>query len=140
MKRSFIVLFFGIVCLSFVRDKPAYRIYDAEGKDLRYSRMVRNLEEADIIFFGELHDNPISHWLQLELTRDLFISHGDGLVLGAEMFESDNQLLLDEYLSGIITEEKFEEEEAPCIADPRVKAQGRLRLIGIGTSEERRIS
>jgi len=110
MNRSFTALFFGILCLSLVQDKPAYRIYNAEGKDLKYSRMVRDLREADIIFFGELHDNPIVHWLELELTRDLYLKEGDGLVLGAEMFESDNQLLLDEYLSGIITEEKFEEE------------------------------
>jgi uncharacterized iron-regulated protein len=31
-------------------------------------------------------------------------------MLGAEMFEADNQLIMDEYLSGIITGEKFEDE------------------------------
>jgi uncharacterized iron-regulated protein len=100
----------GIITVSFAQDKPAYKLYNAQGKDLKYSRMLKNLEQADIIFFGELHDNPIVHWLQLELTRDLYRIKGDRLVLGAEMFESDNQLLLDEYLSGIITEEKFEDE------------------------------
>lgn len=60
--------------------------------------------------FGELHDNPISHWLQLELTKDLCKLKKDSLVLGAEMFESDNQLILDEYLSGMITTGRFEGE------------------------------
>jgi len=96
--------------LAFVADKPAYRIYDPKGKDIPYSKMVRQLEDADIIFFGELHDNPIAHWLQRELTRDLHASGGKQLVLGAEMLEADNQLLLDEYLGGMITEAKFEDE------------------------------
>jgi uncharacterized iron-regulated protein len=72
--------------------------------------MVKELREADIILFGEYHDNPISHWLQREVTGDLFMVRGDSLILGAEMFEADNQLLLDEYLSGTITEAKFEDE------------------------------
>ena len=47
-----------------------------------------------MVLFGELHNNPISHWLQLELTEDLHAARGADLVLGAEMFEADNQLLL----------------------------------------------
>lgn len=96
--------------LAFVTDKPAYRIYNPKGKDIPYSKMVKQLEDADIIFFGELHDNPIAHWLQRELTGDLQELGDKELVLGAEMFESDNQLLLNEYLGGKITEAKFEDE------------------------------
>jgi uncharacterized iron-regulated protein len=96
--------------LALITDKPAYRIYNPRGKDIPYSKMVRQLEDADIIFFGELHDNPIAHWLQRELTGDLHALGHKELVLGAEMFEADNQLLLDEYLGGLITEAKFEDE------------------------------
>ncbi len=110
MRNMLITLFVAGLSLAFVADKPAYRIYNSKGKDIPYSKMVRQLEDADIIFFGELHDNPIAHWLQRELTGDLHASGGKELVLGAEMFESDNQLLLDEYLGGMITEAKFEDE------------------------------
>ncbi len=96
--------------LAFALDKPAYRIYDTKGKEISYSKMVRQLGDADIIFFGELHDNPIAHWLQKELAMELHATGGKDLVLGAEMFEADNQLLLDEYLGGMITEAKFEDE------------------------------
>lgn len=96
--------------LAFMTDKPAYRIYNHKGKDIPYSKMVRHLADADIIFFGELHDNPIAHWLQRELAGDLHVSGDKQLVMGAEMFESDNQLLLDEFLGGMITEAKFEDE------------------------------
>jgi uncharacterized iron-regulated protein len=61
---------------------------------------------ADIILFGELHDNPINHWLQLELTKDLF-NASEKLVLGAEMMESDNQLVIDEYLTGLVSKSKL---------------------------------
>ncbi|MCD4734684.1 MAG: ChaN family lipoprotein, partial [Bacteroidales bacterium] len=52
----------------------------------------------------------ICHWLQLELTKDLYASLEDNFILGAEMFESDNQMLLDEYLSDRIKTKNFEDE------------------------------
>jgi uncharacterized iron-regulated protein len=110
MRNMLIPLLMAGLSLAFVTDKPAYRIYNQKGKDIPYSKMVRQLADADIIFFGELHDNPIAHWLQRELTGDLYVLGEKQLVLGAEMFETDNQLLLDEYLGGMITEAKFEEE------------------------------
>ena len=42
-----------------------------------------------------------AHWLEYEVTADLHKTVGERLVLGAEMFETDNQLLLDEYLSKV---------------------------------------
>ena len=104
----FIVLFF--VFTAFKSDKPAYSLFNKEGKPVKYEKMLKQLEGADIVLFGELHYNPISHWLQLELTKDLYGSKGDELILGAEMFESDNQLILDEYLTGVIFESRFEAE------------------------------
>lgn len=62
--------------------------------------MVKQLEKKDVILFGEIHDNPIDHWLQLELVRDLATKRT--LTLGAEMFESDNQTGLNQYLNGKI--------------------------------------
>ena len=110
MKKGMILLLVAGLGLSVALDKPAYRIYNAKGKEISYAKMVRQLEGADIIFFGELHDNPIAHWLQKELTMDLHSVGEKDIVLGAEMFEADNQLLLDEYLGGMITEAKFEDE------------------------------
>lgn len=90
--------------------KEAYLLFREDGKKVKYEKMVEAASGADIVLFGELHNNPISHWLELELTKDLHAAKGKGLVLGAEMFEADNQLIMDEFLSGIITEAKFEEE------------------------------
>ncbi len=91
-------------------DKPAYQVYNSKGQKADYSDILKAAKTSDVIFFGELHDNPICHWLQLELTRDLFAEKGNKLVLGAEMLEADNQLLLKEYLSGMIRKKDFEAE------------------------------
>jgi uncharacterized iron-regulated protein len=53
------------------------------------------------VLFGELHNNPISHWLELEVTQAC--AEKRNLVLGAEMFEQDNQTALSNYLQGKIT-------------------------------------
>lgn len=104
----FVLLFF--VFASFKTDKPAYFLFNKEGKTVKYSKMLNDIQNADIVLFGESHDNPISHWLQLELTTDLFELKNENLVLGAEMFESDNQVILDEYLDSLISQKSFEAE------------------------------
>lgn len=109
--RSFIILISIIVFTSSTEaQKPAYKLYNADGKKVKYEKMVDAAAEADVVLFGEQHDDPICHWLQYELTKDLFKLKGQDLVLGAEMFETDNQLILDEYMAGLISETKFEEE------------------------------
>lgn len=90
--------------------KPAYILYDDGGKESKYKKMAKAAAEADVVLFGELHNNPISHWLQLELTTSMYEVLGNQLLLGAEMFEADGQLIMDEYFSGMIDSKKFEEE------------------------------
>lgn len=94
----------------FAADKPAYILYNADGKVVKYSKMLKALEDADIIFFGELHTDPIAHWMQFELTKELFNRKRGALVLAAEMFEADNQLIFNEYLEGFYPADKFEAE------------------------------
>lgn len=105
-----ILLLSGLSLPSAIAQKPAYILFREDGKRVKYEKMVEAASGADIVLFGEYHTNPISHWLQLELTTDLYKARGEAVILGAEMFEADNQLILDEYLSGMITETKFEEE------------------------------
>ena len=61
---------------------------------------------ADVVLFGELHNNPVAHWLQVVVARDL--AARGGLVLGAEMIEADDQGTLDAYLRGEIDEAAFD--------------------------------
>lgn len=86
--------------LVLAQDKPAYLLYDSRGRALSYKEALRLIERADVFFFGELHDDPIAHWLAYELFRDLYQRRGDVLVLGMEMFETDQQEVLSAYLKG----------------------------------------
>ena len=91
-------------------DLPAYCLYNGQGDEVRFSKMVKTLAEADVVLFGEYHDNPIVHWLQLETAKALLEAKKDKLAIGMEMFESDDQVLLNEYFLGIVTERNFEKD------------------------------
>jgi uncharacterized iron-regulated protein len=99
----------GVITLS-AQENPAYRLYNTEGKEIKYSAMLKGITGADAVFIGELHNNPIAHWIELAVTEYLFEQKGSLLVLGAEMFERDDQLLIDEYLAGLYDASKFEAE------------------------------
>ena len=106
---KYILLLLMGFCLMAMTDKPAYRLYDQKLKATTYSIMLRQAAEADVVFFGELHNNPICHWLQLQLTKDLYAEKKGQLVLAAEMFETDNQQALTDYVQGKITDKEFAE-------------------------------
>lgn len=104
MKKLHLIIFFTLVSLiSFSQKKIAYQLFDTNGKKLSYEKMIKSLSSSDMILFGELHNNPIAHWLQYELTSDLTSQRK--LILGAEMFEADNQVALNQYLNGQIDQE-----------------------------------
>ena len=97
MKKILTVIVALALCqVLFAQHKPAYVLYNAKGKKVGYKKMIADLRVKDIVLFGEFHNNPIAHWLQLELTKDLGTKRQ--LVMGAEMFEQDNQQALDLYL------------------------------------------
>ena len=101
------------VAMSFAKmhsNKDAYIIYDSKGKKTDYNQLLAEAKKADIILFGELHDNPICHWLQKELTQDVFTDKKEKLTLGAEMFEADDQIALNEYLAGRLSEKTLKDE------------------------------
>jgi uncharacterized iron-regulated protein len=74
MKQLLTTGFFLIVfvSLSFSQDKPAYQLYNQKGKISKYNKMIRDLAKSDMVFFGEYHTNPISHWLQIEMTKSFY--------------------------------------------------------------------
>jgi len=79
-------------------DFPAYVIYNNKGEKVSYSEMINSIISADICLFGEQHNDPISHWMEMSLLKTFHSIKGDKLVVGAEMWESDNQLIMDEML------------------------------------------
>lgn len=99
MKFSLTLSLLFSVFIVFGQQQP-YVIYNSKGKKVTYKKLLKAADDSDIILFGEYHNNPISHWLQLELTKGLQVNNR--LILGAEMFEADNQTALNQYLAGEI--------------------------------------
>ncbi len=88
---------------AFRSDKPAYKLYTSTLKVTTYAKLLQQAADADVVLFGELHNNPICHWLELQLTKDLQARKKEKLVLGAEMFETDDQTALSNYVQGQTT-------------------------------------
>jgi len=88
-------------------DMPVYRIFDQKGKAVTFEKMVAGVQRNQVILFGEYHDDPIIHWLQLNLTKRVYEQQKGKLVLGAEMFEADMQAPLNAYLKGETDEKTF---------------------------------
>lgn len=103
-----------IVCLIseivFGQVKHAYTLFDGKGEKVEFQNIIERAKDVDVVLFGELHDNPIAHWLELEVASELFKAKSGAITMGAEMFETDNQLIVDEYLSGLISQQRFEAE------------------------------
>ncbi len=85
----------------------AYALFDNTGAEITFEELIERLAPADAVFVGEVHNCPITHWLELEISRALYARHGKRLVMGAEMLESDTQLILDEYMQRLISPERF---------------------------------
>jgi len=102
-----IILWTGV---ALAQEKPAYKIYSKSGNESDFNEMVNSAVSADVVLFGELHNNAVSHWMQYEVTNSVIERKGDKVILGAEMFESDDQLMVDEYLNDVISESSFEKQ------------------------------
>ncbi len=75
-------------------------------------QMADALQGVDVVFLGEEHDNTVGHRLQFELVRELFARRGE-LVITLEMFETDVEFDLQDYLAGKLSEEEFLERSRP---------------------------
>jgi uncharacterized iron-regulated protein len=86
-----------------------YRIYDAKGNPATLEQITAALENVEVVFLGENHDDAVAHYLQAEIFKRAFEKYGKArnLALSLEMFERDVQIVLDEYLQNLITENHF---------------------------------
>ncbi|QNE38440.1 ChaN family lipoprotein [Hymenobacter sp. NBH84] len=125
------------------QDKPAYRLFTAAGKPADYDKMLAQLAQADVVLFGEQHNDPIAHWLELQVARDLAQRKQGQLVLGFEMFERDVQPLVEQYNTGELTDQAFEADSRPwpnyaTDYKPLLQLARQQKLRVVGTNVPRR--
>jgi len=102
-------IFLLLISFNMLISADAYKIFDAEGDELDFEDLIEQSLENEIILFGELHNNPISHFLQIKLLKNIY-AEDKTLSIGAEMFEADDQIVIDEFLSGKIRMKDLEKE------------------------------
>ena len=110
--KIYILVFLSIfsVISLYSQDKAAFQIFNTDGSKASYADILKSADNSDVLFIGELHNNAVAHWLEYELTKDLFSIKKENLILGAEMFEADDQIVVDEFLSGKLSENTFKAE------------------------------
>ncbi len=89
---------------------PAYLLYDVQHKKtISIDELISNLKKTDVLIFGEEHNDSIGHLLEAQLFGKLNAAYPPA-ALSMEMFSTDVQPVISEYLSGLISEKNFVKE------------------------------
>ena len=112
--RFLLICCLALASAAFTGDRPAYRLFTATGQPADYDQMLAELAQADVVLFGEQHNDVLAHWLELQVTKDLQKLKNPGqLVLGMEMFERDVQPLVARYAAGTLADTALERQARP---------------------------
>jgi uncharacterized iron-regulated protein len=85
-----------------------FKIYNtAKQKQVTIDDIVNDMSKSDVLFFGEEHNDSTGHYLEYILFKKLAKKYPDKVALSMEMFETDCQNVLDEYLNGLIRSNNF---------------------------------
>ena len=101
---------------SFAQPESSYvphRVYDAKDKRFTdFEAMVADLSRADVVFFGEQHDDPGTHRLEIAILEGI-ARRRSNVTVALEMFERDVQQHVNDYLAGKISEQDFLKNSRP---------------------------
>jgi uncharacterized iron-regulated protein len=105
---SFLIIFLPFFAICQQNQAKHYKIYDTKNKKLvSVDDIISSMDNADVLFFGEEHNDSTCHVLEYEIFKQLAQKYPDKTALSMEMFETDCQTVLNEYLGGLIREKNF---------------------------------
>ncbi|QJD97590.1 ChaN family lipoprotein [Mucilaginibacter robiniae] len=88
--------------------QPSYKIYStARQKTITVDDLINDMGKADVLFYGEEHNDSIGHIVELAIWTKLAAKYPKQAALSMEMFETDCQPVLNEYLNGLIREKNM---------------------------------
>jgi len=105
---KYLILISFIMVSIQLKSQSGFMLYDSGGNAISIDELVVRMDKADILLFGEQHDDSIAHSVQATLFELMHQRYGNRAVLSMEMFSSDVQVVMDEYLGGFITEKQFQ--------------------------------
>lgn len=110
MMKFLTILCFAFPAIAVSQDSLSnhYKIYSTpQQKIISLDDIANDMANADVLFFGEEHNDSTGHYLEQALFKKLSQKYPDKIALSMEMFETDCQNILDEYLAGFIREKNF---------------------------------
>ena len=108
------IILLGLSLSTFAQSSyTPHRVYDTKHKRFTdFEAMAAELAKADVVFFGEQHDDTATHRLEIALLEGI-ARRRPNVIVALEMFERDTQKLIDDYLSNKITEAEFLKDSRP---------------------------
>ncbi len=88
---------------------PPGRILTPDG-EVDVTALLSSLHGSEVVFIGEQHDDPLAHQWELFIWKAMATPE---TALALEMFETDVQPLLDQYLAGGVSRDEFLEGSRP---------------------------
>lgn len=112
MKKKFLFLICALIpTVVFAQNTDqSYQIFETKtGKTITLEELVKNIKTADVVVFGEEHNDPTGHFLEAQLFAKMIQTY-PGTSLSLEMFSTDVQPIINEYLAGLISDKNFQKE------------------------------
>lgn len=110
MKLILAILITFLPAIAIAQELPAthYKIYSTLAQKLiSPDDIINDMANADVLFFGEEHNDSTAHYLEFTLFKKLSEKYPQKTALSMEMFQTDCQLVLNEYLAGLIREKNL---------------------------------
>ncbi len=82
-------------------------LHTRTGHYIDQQQLLSDLTRYPLVYVGELHDNPASHRLQVEILKAMQAMHPGKVALGMEMFNSEQQEALNRWVAGELSEKEF---------------------------------
>ncbi|OWK70807.1 ChaN family lipoprotein [Pedobacter sp. AJM] len=85
-----------------------YKIYDVrKQKVISVDDIIADMKNTDVLFFGEEHNDSVGHDLEAKIFEKLNKTYPQQVALSMEMFHTDVQPIMNEFLAGLISEKNF---------------------------------
>ncbi|WP_316796958.1 ChaN family lipoprotein [Pedobacter agri] len=112
MKYLLVIIFAGLSLKVFAQNISShYKVYDVKKqKTISIDEIINEMKLADVLFFGEEHNDSIGHILEASIFTKLNEKFPNQIALSMEMFHTDVQPIVNEYLSDLISEKNFVKE------------------------------
>lgn len=110
MKYTVFLTFFLLPAVAYCQQPMDihYKIYNtAKHSIATVNDIIDDLTHADVLFFGEEHNDSTGHYLENLLLEKIINKYPGKAALSMEMFQTDCQIVVDEYLAGFIREKNL---------------------------------